>query len=696
MAAAGLARLEQWLTDIGATGDEVLSCFFPDDANLVNEIQELITFTGLELSGKEREDFVEGLMLKVAAAKQREALRRRATAGLPSWALASRAAKRAAREEWDEEEARFARRRVDAVRQTPPPPPARALHLASTRRQRAFDGDERGREKGEEAERARWMRELADLVRSSGVHLLDPNWDGLDGQRLLALVAGGRRASTLRTRARTWRAFMRFLRASTGSAHPRSAMDAVDYVQARAAEPCSKSVLLHLKSLFNFIDTITDSTPPLAEDRLVVAALQEALSQAPARRTGDACQAARFPLTLVAGLEAVVCDEGVDDYGRIIAWWTLATCWGTLRFDDHRGLPHDAFRAIDDGFIFELTRSKTTGADKGARQRSGIIVREAHLVRPEWFAIGLQICHRASPYHRDYWLCAPSPGGSGTIHREVVHDEFCGRLRGLLAKLVLNGVELGMDIASSFTPHSGRNFLPSAAAALGAGKDDIDRLGAWSVKGGSAYIRTIRSHTARLQGVVAQWARAARGDRDTLADQESLDALGRHLGRRGVSKERQSEILDALAWSGGGPPDRTVLPLARGAGAVAGAASSVSTPGTAAVGAALAESGAAAVAVEKMETIAEENADASSCQGYVCSLLGRRDVRRLHYIGLCHRRPGHDYARFRCFGDRLPEKSEYDAVCRQCWPSGDPREQIRDNCDSSVPTSDESSSTSGE
>ncbi len=631
----------------------------------------------------------------MTAARQREALRRRAIAGLPSWALASRAAKRAAREAWAEEEARYARRRVDAVRQAPPPPPARSLFLASTRRQRAFDGDERGRERAEEAERGRWMRELADLVQSSGVPLLNPNWDGLDGQRLLALVSGGRRASTLRTRARTWRAFMRYLRASTGSAHPRSAVDAVDYVQARAAEPCSRAVLLHLKSLFSFIDSITDATPPLADDRLVVAALKEALSQAPARRRGDSCQAARFPLALIAGLETVVCDEAVDDYGRVIAWWTLTTCWGTLRFDDHRGLSHDAFRAVGDGFVYELTRSKTTGADKGARQRSGIVVQEAHLVRPEWFTVGLQVCSRASPYQRDYWLCAPSPGGDGTIHREVIHDEFCGRLRGLLAKLVLNNVELGMDVASLFTPHSGRNFLPSASAALGAGKDDVDRLGAWSVKGGSAYIRTVRSHTARIQGVVAQWARAARGGRDALADQESLDALGRHLERRGVSKERQSEILNALTWSGGGPPDRTELPLARGAGAVAGAASSASSSGVAAVGAALAEGGATAVTTEAEMTIGED-ADASSCQGYVCSILGRRDVRRLHYIGLCHRRPGHDYARFRCFGDRLPEKSEYDAVCRQCWSSGDPREGEKDDDGSSVPTSDESSSTSGE
>ncbi len=697
MASPGIRKLENWLDEIGATGDEVLACLFSEDAGIENEIQEVISSSDLVLTENERKDFIEHLILMITVARQREDLRRRVTAGLPSWTLASRAAKRAAREGWEEEEARYTRRRVDALRQLPPPPPARALHLVSTRRQRVYDGDERGREKGEEAERTRWMRELSDIVKGSGVTLLNPSWDGVEGPRLLALVAGGRRASTLRTRARSWRAFIRYLRASAGVSHPRTALDAVDYVQARAAEPCSRAVLLHMKSLFSFIDHITDSTPPLAEDRLVAAALREALSQAPARRSGNACQAARFPLMVVAGLEKVVHDGDADDYSRIIAWWTLLSCWSTLRFDDHRGLSHDAFRPSEDGVVFELTRSKTTGADKGARQRSGVIIQEAHLSYSDWFVTGLNICHRASPYHRDYWLCAPSPGECGTIHREVVHDEFCGRLRGLLAKLVINDVELGMEVASFFTPHSGRNFLPSASAALGAGKDDIDRLGAWSVKGGAAYIRTVRSHTARLQGVVAQWARAARGKNDTLADQEALDALDQHLGRRGVEAGRRTDILSALTWSGGGPPDRTALPLARRVEAVAGAASSAGASSSAAVGAALTESGAAAVAVGLADTVGDGDIDAEACQGYVCSLLGRRGVRRLHYVGLCHRRPGHDYARFRCFGDRLPGKEEYDAVCRQCWPSGNPRSQEgKTDSDSSVPSSDESSSTSGE
>ncbi len=79
--------------------------------------------------------------------------------------------------------------------------------------------------------------------------------------------------------------------------------------------------------------------------------------------------------------------------------------------------------------------------------------------------------------------------------------------------------------------------------------------------------------------------------------------------------------------------------------------------------------------------------------GYVCSVLGRRRVRRLHYVGLCYRRPGWDYAEYERHGDVAPAATEYDLVCRQCWPDGRPEERAEG---SSIASTDESSSTEAE
>ena len=55
-------------------------------------------------------------------------------------------------------------------------------------------------------------------------------------------------------------------------------------------------------------------------------------------------------------------------------------------------------------------------------------------------------------------------------------------------------------------------------------------------------------------------------------------------------------------------------------------------------------------------------------EGYVCSVTGRRGVRRLHFVGLCHRKPGYDFGMFNLLGSQMPGPEEYDEICKQCWP----------------------------
>ncbi len=673
---------------MGLSGGCLGSMF--SDIELTDGTVEQVVTEQLGVVGEDLERAKGYFVEMILKDRMKEDVAVRAWAGLPTWEVAKRIAKRAAAEEWAEEEHRFDRARasVRRIQAAVPPPPARTT--AVTRRQRAFDGDPQGRRRGEEAERGRWIGELGKLLEASGVALLNPEWDGLSRASIVSLLAGGRRASTLRARARAWKNFQGYLRLTTGASHPRSAYEALDYVLARAAEPCSKSVLMNVKALFSFIDSVTGEIPSISGNRYVAAALREKLALAPARRDGDHSPASRYPVAMLGLMEEALVGTGLPPYSKVLVWWTLMSCWCTLRFDDHRGLTMDAFRVSGDGVTFELSRSKTTGEDKAVRLRPVFLSSDAFLKERDWFVCGWKLYKSMSEFDRDYLLCAPTSDMLSVMPRELTHGEFTARLRGIIAGLQVDGVALGVDVASHFTPHSGRNFLPSAAVGLGASEDDVRKLGAWSVRGGAAYVRTVREHTARVQEVAGRFIRRSKDGADAVADAAAVEDLARHLESRGTDKEDISRVTRALTWSTAGPASRLEAPLSRcmpidddalgGHSRTAGAASSTEASSTDRVGVGSAD--------------ADDDISGYDISGYVCSVIGRSRVRRLHYIGLCHRRPGHDYTNYEVHGRVMPSPSNYDAICRKCWPNGDPSDVSQANHgESSVSTSDESSSS---
>ena len=57
----------------------------------------------------------------------------------------------------------------------------------------------------------------------------------------------------------------------------------------------------------------------------------------------------------------------------------------------------------------------------------------------------------------------------------------------------------------------------------------------------------------------------------------------------------------------------------------------------------------------------EEPTDAGLvAKGYVCSVTGRHGLRRLHYVGLCHRKPGFDDVVFTLLGSDVPGPENYE------------------------------------
>ena len=65
---------------------------------------------------------------------------------------------------------------------------------------------------------------------------------------------------------------------------------------------------------------------------------------------------------------------------------------------------------------------------------------------------------------------------------------------------------------------------------------------------------------------------------------------------------------------------------------------------------------------------------------YIVSISGHFGFRRLHRLGRCWRIPNKDYKCFTVFGTEAPTELDFDAVCKQCWPSSkqsaDTREQV--------------------
>ncbi len=81
------------------------------------------------------------------------------------------------------------------------------------------------------------MKVLVELIRASGASILNRDWEGLSLDSLVELLVGGRRASTLRARARSWKRFQEFLLLAVGTRHPCHALDELDYLRTRAPEP---------------------------------------------------------------------------------------------------------------------------------------------------------------------------------------------------------------------------------------------------------------------------------------------------------------------------------------------------------------------------------------------------------------------------------------------------------------------------
>ena len=189
---------------------------------------------------------------------------------------------------------------------------------------------------------------------------------------------------------------------------------------------------------------------------------------------------------------------------RILSWWLLVQSWGTLRFDDHRGLLPREFVVTSTGLQARLTRSKVSGSDKHLNYRIVIIHPSAYIQRESWLSVGWKLLQESAPHERDYLLPAPTNNYQGFKIKELKYSTAFAVQTRVISIATYRGLRIFENSTGHYyTPHSGRNFMPSAAAVLGFVKTEHEKLGGWAADGSQRYTRTAKYKIAQMKIAVA-------------------------------------------------------------------------------------------------------------------------------------------------------------------------------------------------
>ncbi len=683
------ARLARWFASQGIDHlGRAASIFSPEElqsgeaALLINEDLAITDQTDYEEFEQEVKDAFS--KARVLADRHNSQFARR-----PSWDISAEQELKRLRLADEQIERRLQAHAWTAKRSTVPPPAARPRYTTTRRAQMVGADSIEGRAQAERKERERWVAELIEILRSMSAPCLVEAEASTDPQRVIRLLVGGRRVSTLRARVREWRKASQWLRGTTGASFFPTAASLVDFLCDRFDHGGTKSSIKGSFAAVRFIEDLVDmplETRP-SQQAIVVNAVKELVTQAAARRDGQARQQAQPPPTeAIRKIERLIMDQSSSSYDRLLGWWVCTSVWASLRFDDHRGLVPAAITESADHFHFVLTRTKTTGPDKTHSLRPAVVSKDAWLECPDWFSVGWRLWQSLAPFGRDYYLCPPKPGG-GCAHREIHYMEYSSRLRSMLAALEdPEGVPLGQDWAMFQSPHSFRAYLPSALEAVGAPRSAMSWLLSWKAQGSAGYARTGKAKTLVMQRAVANILKSHFGKTDPVGEVTLIEHLNGHLEKRGVNEEERARVTRALS-AFTDQPEREVLWAAEAAKPPLPSTTTDTVTGPI-------MGGSSTDPPPEVDWTATESHEVP--EGYIISVSSKKRIRRLHLMGACHRLPGIDYTNYIVAGDKCPGSDQYDDYCRHCWrgdaqPKDD--EVISDESQYSVGSATESSST---
>ena len=321
------------------------------------------------------------------------------------------------------------------------------------------------------------------------------------------LLGGGRRAGTLRLRVRVVQKFLSWLALSHNLAFPEDWRQLIEYMQVRLSEPCVRGSLKLIHLSYIFMQEVAGVEDRLTDSALYDVTKRELLASAlPGKQPR---QAPRFPVIVLAALEANVIALDTPVFWRVLSWWILLQSWATLRFDDHRGKVPSDLNVSETGLVGKLTRSKVSGPDKKLNYRLLVVHSSSHVQHKDWLVSGWKVLDKEAPYIRDYLLPAPTNNFRGFKRKELKYQAAFGIQSQIISWLSCRGQRLfRASTGHYFSPHSGRNFLPTATAVLGFSRFDRDMLGGWSAEGSERYSRAAKHKIATMQNAVRNHSEA--------------------------------------------------------------------------------------------------------------------------------------------------------------------------------------------
>ena len=391
----------------------------------------------------------------------------------------------------------------------------------------------------------------------------------------------------------------------------------------------------------------------------------------------DSKQAPRFPVNILVALEELQADASQPVFFRIMAWWLTLQSWGTLRFADHRGLEPKNVHFESGSFTARLTRSKTLGSDKSVSSRMVVVDSEAYFVNRSWLIDGWKLLQLKAPYERDYLLPAPSANFLGVQCRELKYDTAFAVQTRLLMSLEYRGTRVfNKALPHYWTPHSGRNFLPTVASILGTPTQEKNFLGGWSAEGSERYNRLAKYKIAQIQRDVIKLV-LNKETPDPLVEKDSLRELADFLRAHQVDEEEITRSLQLLN-------SRRVHNVERSQSVdlhpidlqleesleIEDDPTEKDTPTK-------------NLAREKQQAWNRERTrklgdNPRACRaelrdslqpGFYISSSSKKGIRTLHRLGQCHRVPGLDYMQYEYAGSSMPNSDAFDQTCSWCAKS---------------------------
>ena len=348
------------------------------------------------------------------------------------------------------------------------------------------------------------------------------------------------------------------------------------------------------------------------------------------------------------------------------------------------------------------------------------IADSAWVHEPEWMMTGLKIWgSEGFAFERDYLLPLPRPDFSGCLQRRAEYSDASTFSQKLLGSLVDYDGNALLDHATLgyWSEHSERAGVDTWLAAVGVGADMRNFIGRWAVKGSAdVYARTAIRITESLQGKAALYAQVVQaGGADHFGEEHALHEMSAWLRKKGVDSDRiedqvwrltvadfTQEVCDigskhredapahaspppssaplspstsfnffpeeVLSWRALPEPDSDTE---RDLGCFSPAADSCQSGDTELVSSDAANDDDSDEVSEPKLAVAQElrrtEQEAQKPTGFVVVRTDKGRMRRLHFVGGCYRVPEEHYLDYTVWGDQLPDASEIDARCKQCF-----------------------------